>query len=105
MNDFSPAENTFSNNVNINGGTLYRRGVAAFRDYAPVNYSRRNGLYRSFRWGRNLEVFFLDQRSFRSAKADEGGVCNNPQTGEPDLAPTARRGFATCSARPFPRPG
>jgi alkaline phosphatase D len=89
VNDFSPAENTFSNNVNIDGGTLYNTGVQAFRDYAPVDYSRRSGLYRHFRWGRNVELFFLDERSFRSAKADEGGVCNNPQTGEPDLAPTA----------------
>lgn len=89
INDFSPAENTFSNDVNMDGRTLYNRGVAAFMDYAPVSWTRRDGLYRTMRWGRNLEVFFLDQRSFRSAKADEGGVCNNPQTNEPDLAPTA----------------
>ena len=88
VNDFSPAENTFSNDVNINGRTLYNRGVRAFRDYAPVTFSRARGIYRSFRWGRNVELFFLDQRSFRDAKADEGGVCNNPQSGEPDLAPT-----------------
>ena len=25
----------------------------------------------------------------RCAKADEGGTCNNPSTGEPDVAPTA----------------
>ena len=89
INDFSPAESTFSNNVNINGRTLYNRGVNAFRDYAPVRWTRADGLYRTVRWGRNLELFFLDQRSFRSAKADDGGVCDNPQTGEPDLAPTA----------------
>jgi alkaline phosphatase D len=89
VNDFSPAESTFSNGVNIDGQLLYRRGVRAFRDYAPVAYSKRTGLYRTVRWGRNLELFFLDQRSFRSAKADEGGVCDNPQTGQPDLAPTA----------------
>jgi alkaline phosphatase D len=91
INDFAPPENSFSSfdvETNINGRVLYRRGVKAFRDYAPVAYSRRNGLYRTVRWGRNLELFFLDQRSFRSAKADEGGVCNNPLTGEPDLAPT-----------------
>ena len=74
--------------MNINGRTLYKRGVRAFRDYAPVTYSRARGLYRSFRWGRNAELFFLDERSFRDAKADQGGVCNNPETGEPDLAPT-----------------
>ncbi len=89
VNDFSPAENSFDNNVNVNGQTLYRRGTQAFRDYAPVRYTRRDGLYRSMRWGRNLELFFLDERSFRSANADEGGVCNNPQTGRPDVAPTA----------------
>ena len=91
INDFAPPENTFSSfdvETNINGRLLYRRGVRAFRDYAPVAYSRRTGLYRTIRWGRNLELFFLDERSFRSAKADEGGVCDNPLTGEPDLAPT-----------------
>jgi phosphodiesterase/alkaline phosphatase D-like protein len=89
VNDFSPGENTFSNDVNINGRVLYRRGVKAFRNYAPVRWTKRDGLYRTVRWGRNAELFFLDQRSFRSAKADEGGTCNNPSTGEPDVAPTA----------------
>jgi alkaline phosphatase D len=89
VNDFSPAENSFDNNVNVNGRTLYNRGQKAFRDYAPVSWSKRNGLYRTVRWGRNLEVFFLDQRSFRSANADANHVCDNPQTGTPDVAPTA----------------
>jgi phosphodiesterase/alkaline phosphatase D-like protein len=89
VNDFSPAENSFDHGVNINGRKLYRRGVNAFTDYAPVSWSKRDGLYRTVRWGKNLELFFLDERSFRSAKADEGGVCDNPETGEPDLAPTA----------------
>jgi alkaline phosphatase D len=80
INDFSVPED---------GDQLYRAGVEAFRDYAPVTYSDDKGLYRSFRWGRNLELFFLDQRSFRSAKASFNGVCDNPDTGEPDLAPTA----------------
>ena len=87
LNDFSKAEL---------GTALYRAGVAAFRDYAPVTYSDRDGIYRSFRWGRNLEVFFLDERSFRSAKASANHTCDNPQTGQPDLAPTApadRRAF------------
>jgi alkaline phosphatase D len=101
VNDFSPAESTFSNDVNIDGRTLYNRGARAFRDYAPVTFSRARGLYRSFRWGRNVELFFLDQRSFRDAKADEGGVCNNPQTGQPDLAPTGpaatRNAFAVLA--------
>jgi len=89
VNDFSPAENSFDNNVNVNGHTLYTRGQKAFRDYAPVSWSKRNGLYRTVRWGANLQVFFLDQRSFRSANADANHVCDNPQTGSPDVAPTA----------------
>jgi phosphodiesterase/alkaline phosphatase D-like protein len=98
INDFSPAENSFDNGVNINGRTLYKRGVKAFRDYAPVTWSKSNGLYRTARWGKNLELFFLDERSFRSANADAGGVCNNPSTGSPDLAPTAPQAHRTLFA-------
>ena len=95
VNDFSPAENVFDNGVNVNGRTLYRRGAQAFLDYSPVRFTSRNGLYRTVRWGKNLELFFLDERSFRSQNADEGGVCNNPQTGSPDLAPTAPQSTRT----------
>jgi phosphodiesterase/alkaline phosphatase D-like protein len=83
VNDFSREEN---------GGAIYDAGVKAFTDYAPVaKPSAATGLYRSFRWGKDLELFFLDERSFRSAKADD--VCKG------DLAPTApqsvRDAFAT----------
>jgi len=71
------------------GRPLYKRGVRAFRDYEPVHYSKQTGLYRTVRWGKNLELFFLDERSFRSAKASANGKCDNPDTGQPDLAPTA----------------
>jgi alkaline phosphatase D len=112
INDFSPAEATFANPIsgiseNISGRTLYRRGARAFVDYAPVTFSRRDGIYRAVRWGGNLELFFLDQRSFRSAKADEGGVCNNPDTGQPDVAPTApqdRRNFFAAVYQPLRQP-
>ena len=88
INDFSRFENVFTSGT-INGQQLYERGVKAFTDYAPVDFSSRDGLYRTRRWGKNLELFFLDERSFRSAKASKDGVCDNPQTGQPDLAPTA----------------
>jgi alkaline phosphatase D len=95
-NDFSRFENRFSTgsgddirSLKINGEKLYRRGVKAFRDYAPVSYTPKDGLYRSFRWGKNLQLFFLDERSFRSAKASAHHHCDNPATGEPDLAPTS----------------
>ncbi len=72
------------------GRDLYDHGVQAFRDYMPVHYTSKDGLYRTVRWGKNLELFFLDERSFRSAKASDGGVCDNPDTpGQADLAPTA----------------
>ena len=72
VNDYSRAEN---------GDAIYTAGVKAFRDYSPVTYTSGLGLYRSVRWGKNLELFFLDERSFRSAKADD--ACGG------DLAPTA----------------
>jgi alkaline phosphatase D len=83
VNDFSRPEH---------GDDLYRAGVKAFRDYSPVRYGA-NGLYRTVRWGRNLELFFLDERSFRSAKARD--AC------DADFAPTApqavRNAFGTLA--------
>lgn len=88
VNDFTRAEH---------GRAVYEAGVQAFTDYAPVSYSKRAGLYRTFRWGKHVELFFLDERSFRSAKASAGGVCGKPA----DLAPTApaavRAGFASLA--------
>lgn len=96
INDFARSENVFpeeGGNVEFNGEQLYQNGVKAFRNFNPITYSKRNGIYRTFRWGRNLQVFFLDERSFRSAKADYGGQCDNPPgSGNPDLAPTAPQG-------------
>ena len=84
INDFSRDEN---------GAAIYAAGVKAFRDYSPVTYSPATGLYRTVRWGRHLELFFLDERSFRSAKVDD--VCSG------DVAPTApqpvRHAFATLA--------
>jgi alkaline phosphatase D len=85
VNDFSLPEN---------GQAIYDAGVKAFLDYAPVTEGPRGlGLYKTFRWGKNLELFFLDERSFRSAKA--AAICNG------DPAPTApqaiRDGFATLA--------
>ena len=93
INDFSLPER---------GKPIYRAGAVAFMDYAPVTYSGANGLYRSFRWGKHLELFFLDERSFRSAKVRT--ICNS------DLAPTApqvvRNAFAALVpslANPVPQ--
>ena len=92
INDFSKAEH---------GDAIYAAGVKAFTDYAPVAKPSATGLYRTIRWGKHVELFFLDERSFRSAKATQ--VCAG------DLAPTApqavRGAFATLApALRFPVP-
>ena len=72
---------------------LRRRGRAPSSTTRPRRTGRRRGLYRTFRWGRNLELFFLDGRSFRSAKAT--AACGG------DIAPTAppavRQAFAALA--------
>jgi alkaline phosphatase D len=76
--------------------TITKSGIQAFREYMPVSYSKQNGTYRRFRWGKNLEIFILDERSFRSLRASEvktdpsqpeptAHVCENG--GNDDLAP------------------
>ncbi len=84
IDDFSKAED---------GEAIYTAGVEAFHDYSPVMYRSNVGLYRSFRWGKNLELFFLDERSFRSMKATK--ACDG------DLAPmlpqAVRDAFATLA--------
>ena len=104
INDFARGENVFSSGSG-NGERIYRRGVSAFYDYAPVRYSRRDGLYRRMRWGQNLEIFFLDERSFRAPKASKDGVCDNPQTGEPDLAPTLPQSYRDAYGAALPQSG
>ncbi|MFL5894335.1 MAG: alkaline phosphatase D family protein [Thermoleophilaceae bacterium] len=60
---------------------VYAAGVKAFREYMPVTYSSANGIYRRFKWGKNVELFFLDERSFRSIHASEVKV--DPNAAEP----------------------
>jgi phosphodiesterase/alkaline phosphatase D-like protein len=86
INDFSKAEN---------GAAIYNAGVNVFREYNPVHYTSQTGLYNHQRWGKNLEIFRLDERSFRSAKASANHTCDNPQTHQPDLAPTAPQSTRT----------
>jgi phosphodiesterase/alkaline phosphatase D-like protein len=78
VNDFSKPEA---------GQAIFGAGATAFRDYMPVTYTPASGTYRTFRWGKNAELFFLDDRAFRSAKASANHVCDNPDTHAPDLAP------------------
>jgi alkaline phosphatase D len=114
INDFAVGESSFPlgvGTIDIPGEELYKRGVRAFTDYNPITYSKSKGIYRSVQWGKNLEIFFLDERSFRSNGAEYTDVCDNPPgSGDPDLAPTApqsvRNVFAAIApqlANPVPQ--
>ena len=81
VNDFSRFENSFPlsvGDVNMSGEKLYKNGVQAFTDYNPVTYNKKTGIYRSVRWGKNLEIFFLDERSFRSTSVGLPGDLRQP---------------------------
>jgi alkaline phosphatase D len=93
INDFTPPEM---------GNTIYRAGVSAFTDYMPTGYKPATGLYRTVRWGKNGQLFFLDGRSFRSAKASANHLCDNPDTGQPDFAPTAPQSTRNAFALVIP---
>ena len=107
VNDFARGESMFPlgvGDVNIDGEELYKRGVRAFTDYNPIAYKKQTGLYRSVRWGKNLEIFFLDERSFRTYERRLPGQLRQPgrQRQPRPRADRARRAPATCS-RPSPR--
>ena len=84
-------DHEFDNDFTIpeHGTTLFRDGKRAYLDYTPSTYTREHGLYQRFRWGRHVELFFLDPRTFRSAKAQSTGKCTNPISGLADVMPTA----------------
>jgi phosphodiesterase/alkaline phosphatase D-like protein len=92
VNDFSREEH---------GEAVFAAGRQAFLEYAPATWSRSSGLYRTFRWGRNVELFLLDERSFRSAKASAGGACDAAGTRDP--APTAPQALRASISLVVPR--
>jgi phosphodiesterase/alkaline phosphatase D-like protein len=102
IDDFTPKSegcdvgSVFTPQYACNTQAIWKAGIKAFREYMPVTYSAKNGTYRTFRWGKNLEVFILDERTFRSLRASEvkqdpsapeptAHVCDNG--GNDDLAP------------------
>lgn len=61
--------------------TLLANGIQAFQEYMPIqNWVEDTGFFRTFRWGKDLELFILDERSFRSASVE--AICGG------DLVPT-----------------
>jgi alkaline phosphatase D len=69
INDFG-APWTYWNSANINRAgypNIVAAGLETFFDYSAIarNPMDRDRIYRSFRWGKDLEVFVLDARSYR----------------------------------------
>jgi phosphodiesterase/alkaline phosphatase D-like protein len=73
--------------VPVGGQALFNAGAQAFLNYTPVRFKPGTGLYRTFRWGKNAELFFLDERAFRSAAADANPACRDPLTNVADAMP------------------
>ncbi len=80
VNDFGPLTDAPSTPPYA-GAHLLPLGLQAFADYTPVAPSRGTPprLYRSLRWGRHLELFVLDTRSYRDANFAPDDV-ENPKT-------------------------
>lgn len=74
---------------------LYDAGRQAFYEYWPLSVGGDQPLYRRFRWSRDLELFVLDQRSYRSASA--ATVC--AIDGSPDVLPAGAAPDAPESLR------
>jgi alkaline phosphatase D len=67
VNDFGPLTDTRSTPPYTPGVHLMPFGLQAFLDYTPVAIAENTPLrlYRSLRWGKNLELFVLDTRQYR----------------------------------------
>jgi alkaline phosphatase D len=79
INDFG-APWTYWNSANISRAgypNLVAQGLDTFFAYAPIDRSAgdRNRIYRSFRWGSDVELYILDARSYR----DRNEVPDTPQ--------------------------
>jgi len=67
----------------------WAEGHRAFMEYSPIAEQPGGRIYRKFRWGREIELFVLDGRSYRSRHVSKTAACDNPPGGRvPDLAPT-----------------
>jgi len=64
VNDFGPLQDTRDSAPYSAAVHLLPMGLKAFLDYTPIRKSQRtpNRLYRNIRWGKHLELFFLDNR-------------------------------------------
>jgi alkaline phosphatase D len=74
LNDFSRSEDLRDSAPYTKGVHLMPIGEQAFREYNPIERSRDGRMFRAVRWGAHLELFFLDNRSFRdpNRRRDDG---------------------------------
>lgn len=80
-NDFGPLHDTRDTAPYTAGEHLLPKGLAAFIDYNPVaqNDLTPKRLYRSVKWGKNMEMFILDTRQYRDANF-EADNAEHPKT-------------------------
>ncbi len=88
--------------------TLFGNGRQAFLEYMPVMESRlrdpscaADPLFRTFRWGKDVEIFVLDERACRSAEAKADCFL---APGVLDLAPTMPGPLRVSFGLPFDPP-
>ncbi len=71
VNDFGPLQDTRQQEPYTPGKHLMPLGLKAFLDYNPIAELPHTPqrLYRNIRWGKQVELFFLDTRQYRDANA------------------------------------
>ncbi|HUR29612.1 MAG TPA: alkaline phosphatase D family protein [Planctomycetota bacterium] len=86
VNDFSPTEDTRDEPPYEPRQHLLPLGLRAFRESNALDDSGEGLLYRSVRWGKHLELFFLDNRRYRDPdRARDDGPLPKTQLGEAQL--------------------
>ncbi len=96
INDFGPLTDIGPSPPYPAGVHMLPIGRRAFLDYTPVASAPR--LYRSFRWGRNLELFVLDTRSFRDANSAPDSPADPKTMLGPDQLAWLKEGLANSNA-------
>lgn len=81
VNDFGPTRDTRTEAPYRPGMHLLPNGLRSFLDYNPIARDSQDPrrMYRSARWGKHLELFFLDNRQYRDAN-DARDTDDKPKT-------------------------
>jgi alkaline phosphatase D len=105
---FAPTYNMWDDHEVVNdfAGTtadpaMFAAGRRAFQEYMPIdNFDDASVMYRSVRWGKELEMFILDERSYRSPSAAPActGASGNPDPLPAGAAPDAAAQLAAVRA-------